>query len=212
MTTPKRILTRLSIAFVLISLVPLAALAGDESFNSVVKHLKTNYHAKQQGFFGAMALARLAVKVIKPAGVKNFKVAMLRDLDYSEAPDPRRGQFHSFIQTKIDPRWTPLVQYSSPREKQWSYVFVAREKEDVKLLVVTLAQRDAVVLQTKFSPDKLVEFMNNPQIMGISLNSDNRSRTDSSKDDRADEDDNDSEDASAQKPKEQKQPPVKPPE
>ena len=176
MTTSKRLLTRLSITVVLLTLAPAASLAGDESFSSVVKHIKSNYHAKQQGFFGAMMLARFVVKFVKPAGVKNFKLVLLRDLDYSEAPSPKAGQFHSFIRTRIDPMWTPLVQYSSMREKQWTYVFITREKEDVKLLVVTLQQKDAVVLQTKFSPAKLVEFMNNPQIMGISLNNDNRSK------------------------------------
>jgi hypothetical protein len=171
-----------------VSIVPVAALAGDESYSSVIKHIKSNYHAKQQGFFGAMMLARFAVKVIKPAGVKNFKMTLLRDLDYAEGPTPQNGEFHSFIRSKIDPRWTPLVQYSSPREKQWSYVYVSREKEDVKLLVVTLSQRDAVVLQTKFSPDRLIEFMNNPQIMGMSLGGENNSkdshaRADSGEDD-----------------------------
>jgi hypothetical protein len=205
MTTSKRLLTRLSITVVLLTLAPAASLAGDESFSSVVKHIKSSYHAKQQGFFGAMMLARFAVKIIKPAGVKSFKVVLLRDLDYSEAPSPRNGQFHAFIQSKIDPRWTPLVQYSSPREKQWTYVYVTREKEDVKLLVVTLQQKDAVVLQTKFSPAKLVEFMNNPQIMGISLNSDNRSKDRVARaGDSDDEDDND--------PPKQIPPVVKPPQ
>jgi len=189
----------------MLTVAPAASLAGDESFSSVVKHIKSNYHAKQQGFFGAMMLARFAVKFIKPAGVKNFKAVLLKDLDYSEAPSPRNGQFHSFIQDKIDPRWTPLVQYSSPREKQWTYVFVTREKEDVQLLVVTLQQKDAVVLQTKFSPERLIEFMNNPQIMGITLNSDNKSRDNSAKADDADPDD----DASADRPK---MPPSKPPQ
>ena len=167
MTSSKRLLPRLSITVLLVSLAPAAAFAGDESFSSVVKHIKSNYHAKQQGFFGAMMIARLAVKVIKPAGVKNFKVALLRDLDYSEAPSPQGGHFHSFIRTKIDPIWTPLVQYSSPREKQWTYVFVSREKEDVKLLVVILQQRDAVVLQTKFSPE--ADGVHNPQIIEYHL-------------------------------------------
>jgi hypothetical protein len=204
MTNSKRLLTLLSITLVLVTLAPAASFAGDESFSSVVKHIKSNYHAKQQGFFGAMMLARFAVKVIKPAGVKNFKAVFLRDLNYAEGPSPRSGQFHSFIQSKIDPRWTPLVQYSSTREKQWSYVYVTYEKDHVKLLVVTLQKQDAVVLQTKFSPDKLVEFMNNPQIMGISLNGDNRSRDNSARaEDSDDEGDND--------PPKQKPPVVKPP-
>jgi hypothetical protein len=206
MTTSKRLLTRLSITVVLLTLAPAASLAGDESFSSVVKHIKSNYHAKQQGFFGAMMLARFAVKIIKPAGVKNFKVVLLKDLDYSEAPGPGNGQFHSLIRNKIDPRWTPLVQYSSPREKQWTYVYVTREKEDVQLLVVTLQQKDAVVLQAKFSPAKLVEFMNNPQIMGITLNSDNKSRDNSVRADDAAADASDDDTPQKQKPV------VKPPE
>jgi hypothetical protein len=206
MTTSKRLLTRLSITVTLLTLAPAAALAGDESFSSVVKHIKSNYHAKQQGFFGAMMLARFAVKIIKPAGVKNFKVVLLRDLDYSEAPSPRGGHFHSFIQTKIDPQWAPLVQYSSPREKQWTYVYITREKDDVKLLVVTLQQNDAVVLQTKFSPARLVEFMNNPQIMGISLNNDNNR----SRDHEARADDPDDQEESD--PPKQKPPAAKPPQ
>ena len=200
MTTSKRLLTRLSITVVLLTLAPAASLAGDESFSSVVKHIKSNYHAKQQGFFGAMMLARFAVKIIKPAGVKNFKVVLLRDLDYSEAPRPGNGQFHAIIQSKIDPMWTPLVQYSSPREKQWTYVYVTREKEDVKVLVVTLQQKDAVVLQTKFSPAKLVEFMNNPQIMGVSLNSDDKSRDNSAKAEDSDADARDNVTPQKQKP------------
>jgi hypothetical protein len=190
MTTKKRVLTRLLIVVALVSLAPVVALGGDESFSSIVKHIKTNYNAKQQGFFGAMMLARFAVKIIKPAGVKSFKMTLLRDLDYSRAPAPEDGHFHSFIRSKIDPRWTPLVEYSSPREKQWSYVYITRENEDVKILVVTLQQHDAVVLQTKFSPDKLAEFMNNPQIMGISLNSGDRSKDNSVKADETDSDDN----------------------
>jgi hypothetical protein len=204
MIISKRLLSRFSISVVMLTLAPVASLAGDESFSSVVKHIKSSYHAKQQGFFGAMMLARFAVKIVKPAGVKNFKLVLLRDLDYSEAPEPRSAQFHSFIQSKIDPIWTPLVQYSSPREKQWTYVYVTREKEDVKILVVTLQRKDAVVLQTKFSPAKLVEFMNNPQIMGISLN-DNKSRDRVARADDADDEDDDN-------PPKPNPPAVKPPQ
>jgi hypothetical protein len=168
MTIKKRLLALVWIGIALVWIAPVA-LGGDESFSAVVKHIKTNYHGKQQGFFGAMMLARFAVKIIRPAGVKNFKVALLRDLDYSRSPAPETEQFHSFVRSKIDPRWTPLVQYSSPRERQWSYVYVTRENEDVKLLVVAIQRTDAFVLQTKFSPERLIEFINNPQIVGVSL-------------------------------------------
>jgi hypothetical protein len=155
----------------MLALAPAAATAGDDSFSSVVKHIKSNYNGKQQGFFGMVMFARLAVKIVKPAGVKNFKVAMLRELDYSRGPRPGQGEFCAFIRSKIDPIWSPLVQYSSPREKQWTYVYAVQEKENIKVLVVTLQQEQAFVVQTKFSPEKLIEFMNDPKLMGISLKS-----------------------------------------
>jgi hypothetical protein len=171
MITRNRLIPSIAIVVVMLALAPVAATAGDNSFSSVVKHIKSNYNAKQQGFFGMMMFARLAVKVVKPAGVKNFKMAMLRELDYSRGPRPGQGEFHTFIRSKIDPVWSPLVQFSSPRQKQWTYVYASQEKENIKVLVVTIQQEQAFVVQTKFSPEKLIEFMNDPKIMGISLKS-----------------------------------------
>jgi hypothetical protein len=169
----KRLPHRIAAAALALMLPSGMASADDNSYSQVIKHIKSNYHALQQGFFGMMMLARFAVKLIKPAGVKNFKVTMLRELDYSSGPSPESKDFHAFLRSKIEPEWTPLVTYSAPREQQWSYVYALQEKEDIKLLVVTVQKQDAVVVQTKFSPAKLAEFMNNPQLMGISLGDDN---------------------------------------
>ncbi len=188
----KRSLTIMLIAATLTGFAPAAAMAGDESFSSVVKHIKSNYHARQQGFFGFMMLARFAVKVVKPAGVKNFKVTMLTDLDYSRAARPETAEFHSAIRGKIHPSWQPLIQYSAPREKQWAYIYVTEEKKDVKILAVSVQEQQAFVFQMKFSPEKLSEFINDPKIVGISLKSDEKSKNHSAKVD-ADKDDHDGE-------------------
>jgi hypothetical protein len=168
MTIKKRFLQVVTI-IVLLSLASSPAFAGDKSFSTVVNHIKSNYNGKQQSFFGMMMFARMAVKMIKPAGVKNFKVVYIRELDYTRGPRPGQSEFHSFIRSKIEPVWSPLIQFSSPREKQWTYVYALHEKEDVKILVVTMQKAEAFVVQAKFSPAKLIEFMNDPKIMGISL-------------------------------------------
>ena len=172
----KRLPHSVAAAALLLTLLVGVAFADDKSYSQVVKHIKSSYRAKQQGFFGAMMLARLAVKIIQPAGVKNFKVTLLHELDYSDGPSPASKEFQAYLREKIAPNWTPLISYSAPRERQWTYVYSTQEKDDIKLLIVTVQKQDAVVVQTKFSPAKLAEFMNNPQIMGISLNSDNGQR------------------------------------
>ncbi|HXG95148.1 MAG TPA: hypothetical protein VNN73_22620 [Blastocatellia bacterium] len=174
MTTRRRLLPHALIIAVTLALAAATARADDKSYSAVINHMKKNYRAKQQGFFGIMMLARLAVKLIKPAGVKNFKVAMLRDLDYSNGPAPTESEFHRAIRGNVNSTWEPLVQYSAPRERQWSYVYSTREKDDIKLLIVAVQRSEAFVVQFKFSPEKLVAFMNDPKIMGISLKGDDR--------------------------------------
>ena len=199
MTRRTRTITRVALFTMLLALASLPARADDKSFSTVVKHIKSNYKAKQQSFYGMMMFARLAVKIAKPAGVKNFKVVMLRDVDYSEGPRPNSPEFHAFIRSKIDPVWSPLVQYSAPRQRQWTYVYALHEKEDIKILVVAMQEHEAFVVQTKFSPEKLVEFMNDPKIMGISLKHEDRP-SDYSRDTGDRDDDDDDQDDDAAKP------------
>jgi hypothetical protein len=170
----RRYLIRGLTSIVLISVVTAVASAEDRSYDSVVKHIKSSYRAKRQGSFGLITFARFAVKVIRPAGFKTFKITMLRDLDYSASERPDSSEFHAVIRSKIDPSWAPLIQYSAPREQQWNYVYIAREKNDVKILVLVLQQQNAFVIQTKFDPDKLMAFIDDPKIMGISLRGDER--------------------------------------
>ena len=199
MTIKKRFL-QVVIITVLLSLASNSAFAGDKSFSTVVKHIKSNYNGKQQSFFGMMMFARMAVKMIKPAGVKNFKVVLIRELDFTRGPRPGQSEFHSFIRSKIEPVWSPLVQFSAPREKQWTYVYALHEKEDIKILVVTMQRAEAVVVQAKISPEKLIEFMNDPKVMGISLKHEERPKDYQEATDEDDEDDNDEHPAKAKPP------------
>lgn len=206
MTTRKRIFTGALVIAVLLSIASATAQAKDDkSYSSVVKHLKSSYSAKQQGFFGMMMIARFAVKLVKPAGVKNFKVTMLRDLDFSRGPAPNSSEFHAAVRKSVNPVWEPLIQFSAPRQRQWSYAYVTREKEDVKVLIVTVQQREAFVVQFKFSPERLIAFMNDPKIMGISLKGNN---SQNQPPEAGDEDEDDSDKAEIKS----EQPVSKPPE
>ena len=171
MTTRSKALPLGLAAVIFISLAASSVSAGDHSFSSVVSHIKSNYRAKQQGFFGAMMLARFAVKVVRPAGVKNFKVAYLRNLDFTDRPG--KTEFQADARNLISNEWQPLVQYNSIKENQYTHVYYTQEKDDVKILVVTLQKDEAVIVQAKFSPDKLSKFIDDPKIIGISLNDKN---------------------------------------
>ena len=175
MTTRTKALPLGIIAVILISLAPSSARAGDNSFSSVVRHIKSSYRAKQQGFFGAMMLARFAVRVVRPAGVKNFKVVLLKDLDFSDKPG--RSDFQAAARNVISNEWQPMVQYNSMKQNQYTHVYYTQEKDNVKLLVVTLQKDQAIIVQAKFSPEKLSKFIDDPRIMGISLKDKNENNS-----------------------------------
>jgi hypothetical protein len=169
MTAPKRFLIVILFAAFILPFSSVEAFADDRSFSSVVKYIQKNYKGKRQGTFGAITLGRFLVKLVKPAGVKNFKVVMFKSVDFSHVKEREEIEFNRFMQSAVGPEWQPLVQYASRRGKQWTYVYTTEEGSDMKFLVVTMQQKQAFVVQVKFSPEKLIAFMNDPKILGISL-------------------------------------------
>ena len=167
--------TRVSVIALVMTLAPVRALSSDRSFSLLVKHIESHYHAKRQGI-PFLGLARFAVKVIKPAGVKNFKLVMLKELDFSA--NPAGPEFHPFVRSSIDPSWQPLAAYSSRPQQQWAYIYAQQDGEDIKFLVLMLQKQEAYVVQFKFSPERLARFLENPEIMGIPIG--DRSRSNSS--------------------------------
>src|SRR5215510_13936185 len=74
-------------AIMIALLVPpsLVAQAKGKGFKDVVKHIETNYRAKKTRI-PMLGLANFAVKVIRPAGVKGFKLAVFEDQQFSASP------------------------------------------------------------------------------------------------------------------------------
>lgn len=165
-----RRLYSLAFAITLSLLLAPATWAQGKGFKDVVKHLQTNYRAKKTKI-PMLGLANFAVKLIRPAGVKGFKVAVFEGQDFS----PRAGEvpFMSVMRQAYVPNkgWKPLVQTNSKRDGalQRSFIFFKENKKDVEVAVTTLTENEAAVIEVKFSPDKMVAFLDNPRIMGISL-------------------------------------------
>jgi hypothetical protein len=165
--------------------------ADDKSYSSVIKYLKSNYKARGQGTFGALTFARFLVKIIRPAGVKNFKLSMLRDLQFtSKRVDDDLG---TFIRTNVHADWQPLTQVISRKENQYVYVYFMQEKEHAKFLVVAVQKQDAFVIQFKFDPELLAKFLQKPEILGISLTGNEEKKNQSEQNKPADEENNKSE-------------------
>jgi hypothetical protein len=73
------------------------------------------------------------------------------------------------MRNALSPEWQPLVRVRS-RDGEQTYVYAREAGENIKLMVVTIDRSDAVIARVKLSPKRLSEFLNNPKILGVSIN------------------------------------------
>jgi len=164
MLMKKKLLTILALSLFVFSLSP-AATAKPTEYDLVIRHLKTKYKAKKVGV-PFMSLARLVVAVARPAGVKSFKITLFNGLQFSRETLDREMQ--AALRETFSPEWIPILRVRS-REGQQVYMYMRESGNDVKITLVTIDKEDAAVIRATFNPDKLIDFMNNPKIFGISL-------------------------------------------
>ncbi len=149
----------------LASLVP--ALAKDKEFDEIVKFIEKTYHAKKTGI-PMLGIANFALKFAHPAGVKNIKVAVFEDQNFTSVNSGTN--FELTIQKIVSQNWQPLIRVFSRKDKEWTYVYVKEENKDTKLLVVTLDQHDATVVELKANMDTLASWVQNPDSFDKMLN------------------------------------------
>ena len=146
-----------------------AAAAGPgktSEYKSIVHHLKTKYRAKKVKI-PLMWLARFAVSIARPAGVKSFSVTLFQDLKFSRETLDKEMQ--TVLRRSFDAEWSPIFRARSA-EGQQAYMYMREQGQNVRIALVTIDKENAAVIRATFSPDKLAEFINNPKVFGISLN------------------------------------------
>src|SRR5262245_40380122 len=162
----RRWITRVIIAAALLGLSEAAALAGEDPYGRLVKNLETNYHARRTSV-PFMGLANFVLKFWHPAGVKSVKLSVFNDL--APAGDATSPSFDAALKVAAGSDWRPVVRVYSQADQQWVYIYLLEEGRDVKILVATHGRREGVIAQVKFDPDKLAEFIKNPQILGVQV-------------------------------------------
>lgn len=148
---------------------PTANAKGGE-YNAVVKHLKTKYQAKKVKI-PFMWLARFAVSVVRPAGVKSFSVTMFEDLKFSR--ETLDEEMQSAMKNSFGADWSPILRVRS-RTGEQVYAYMRESGKNVKIAVVTIDKDQAAVVRATFSPERLADFLNNPKVFGISLDDNNQ--------------------------------------
>ena len=144
--------------------------AKGREYEQIVKHLKIKYKAKKVKI-PFMWLARFAVSVVRPAGVKSFSVTVFEKLQFSR--DALDREMQDAMRNSLGNEWDPILRVRS-RDREQVYMYMREAGENMKIMLVTIDKDEAVVVRATFSPERLADFMNNPKIFGVSLGESDR--------------------------------------
>ena len=153
-------LSALLLFFVLFS----PATARADEFDAVVKNVRAACGGKKVRI-PFLGLAGFATKLVRPAGVKSFKLAVLEDLR-------REGDVSGLgaaIGQSLGPQWRPLVRIRMGRGAEQTHVYVREAGDNLKVMIVTLDGEQATVIRAKVNPEALARFARDPKILGVSL-------------------------------------------
>src|SRR5690349_18319238 len=106
----KQILTAAALIFLAFSFTPSAASAKGGEYKQIVRHLKTKYRAKKVKI-PFMWLARFAVSVVRPAGVKSISVTIFEDLKFSR--ETLDAEMQSAMRDSFGADWIPILRVRS---------------------------------------------------------------------------------------------------
>jgi hypothetical protein len=150
----------LLVAFVLSA--PATVKADD--FDAVVKNVRAACGGKKVRI-PFLGLAGFATKIVRPAGVKSFKLVVFEDL--TRAGDV--SGLGAAIGQTLGPGWRPLVRVRTGRGAEQTHVYLREAGDNLKLMIVMLDGRQATVIRAKVNPEALARFARDPKILGVSL-------------------------------------------
>ena len=166
MLIKRKILISTAFLMLVFSFAAPRADAKPNEYKAIVNHLKTKYRAKKVKI-PFLFLARFAVSVVRPAGVKSFSITIFEDLKFSR--ETLDAEMQAAMRNSFGAPWSPILRVRS-RTGEQVYMYMREAGSSVKIAVVTIDKQQAAIIRATFNPEKLAEFINDPKIFGISLN------------------------------------------
>ena len=155
-------------------LAPSVVQAKGDDFKSVVKLIEQFYGVKHQGIpFLAKAGMKVATTAAKIKGgtakrlaeAGSVKVAFFEDQTF----DGEFTRFRASLNTALTQTWTPLIQTLSATTEEQTYIFVREADDKYNVLVITIEQREATVVQVTLSQKNFLLLMKDPEGTGKSI-------------------------------------------
>jgi len=171
----KRVPIKTYLALIVVVLATVNAVnAANDDFKSVVKMIEQFYGVKHQGIpFLARAGMKVATTAARIKGGEarriaeagSIKVAVFEDQDFN-------GDFTKFrtsLNAALSLTWMPLIQTLSAQDQEQVYIFLKEAGDKFNVLVITIEQREATVVQVTLSQKNLALLLKDPEGTGKAI-------------------------------------------
>ena len=145
------------IRFMVLLLVP-ALLVADHDFDSLVRSMESHYGSKKM-HIPMLGFANFLVKVARPAGTKDFKLAIFEDIDSDRHPSAE------LLDATFRPSgWKPFVQVIDNRSRERIHVYSRQTHRDHELMITTLEPDEAMMVRVRVNAERLARWINDPRM------------------------------------------------
>src|SRR5215212_2769560 len=169
----KSIATRILVIAMALTFANVVSAKGDD-FNSVVKMIEQFYRVKHVGIpFLAKAGMKVATTAARIKGGEAKRIAEAGSVKLAVFEDQEfNGDFMKFrasLNEALNVTWMPLVQTLSGKDSEQVYIFLKDAGDKFDVLVITIEQRDATVVQVTLSPRNLALLLKDPEGTGKAI-------------------------------------------
>jgi len=150
------------------------AQAKGDDFNSVVKMIEQFYRVKHVGLpFLAKAGMKVATTAARIKGGEARRLAEAGSIKLAVFEDQSFAgdiiKFRGSLNEALNVTWMPLVQTVSATDAEQVYIFLKDAGDKFDVLVITIDQRDATVVQVTLSPKNLALLLKDPEGTGKAI-------------------------------------------
>lgn len=167
-------MVRITVALLVFLISPSIVHAKGDDFKSVVRMIEQFYGVKHEAIpfvaKAGMKVARTAARIkggtakqIAEAG--SIKLAIFEGQNF----DGEFTKFRSTLNAALQDTWSPLIQTVSGADGEQVYLFLREDGKKFNVLVITIEQRAATVVQATLSPKNLARLLQDPEGTGKSI-------------------------------------------
>ena len=171
----KTLASKIFIAVIVVLLTSVNTVhAANDDFKSVVKMIEQFYRVKHEGI---PFLARTGMKVATTAArIKGGEAKQLAEAGSiklavfeNQAFDRNFIEFRNSLNQTLNVTWMPLIQTLSATDQEQVYIFLRNAGDKYNVLVITIEQHDATVVQVTLSPKNLALLLKDPEGTGKAI-------------------------------------------